>query len=121
MAKTKTVAIQTQNLLEEFNEEVRQVTEKAMEESAKEAASKLRATSPEKSGAYAKGWSVKKTDKMTRVVYNKTHYQLTHLLENGHVIRNQFGEYGRVNGIKHIEPVEEWAAGDVVERIDRKL
>ena len=115
------VSVQMEELLDEINLEVRQVAEEAIDASSKAAAKMLRGNSPKRKGGYAKGWAVKKEGKLTRVVYNKTHYQLTHLLENGHVIKNQYGEYGRVNGEKHIKPVEEWAANDVVERIERGL
>lgn len=121
MAKTETAAIQMKNLLDEVNKEVQQAAEEGIDESSKAAAKRLKANSPKRKGEYAKGWTVKKEGKLTRIVHNKTHYQLTHLLENGHVIKNQYGEYGRVNGEKHIEPVEKWAADDVVERINRKL
>lgn len=32
---------------------------------------------------------------------------LTHLLENGHMIVNKKGSYGRTSGIKHIAPVND--------------
>ena len=117
----KTVTIQMQSLLKEVDKEVKEAAEDAIDESSKETAKLLRKISPKRKGNYAKGWTVKKEDKLTRIVHNKTHYRLTHLLENGHVIKNQYGEYGRVAGEKHIEPVEKWAVDDVVERINRKL
>lgn len=71
----------------------------------------LKRTSPKRSGKgggkYARGWKVKPSPGLLHgtIVYN-TQYQLTHLLENGHVIANQYGTYGRVSGQKHIEPAE---------------
>ena len=115
------VGDQLAEILEDYSEHVKDVTEKQMQRTAKEAAAKLRGSSPSKSGAYAKSWSTKKNRDGSVVVYNKDHYQLTHLLENGHVIRNKKGTYGRTNGIKHIEPVEEWANGELVDRITREL
>ena len=64
---------------------------------------------------------VLKGDADTTVVYNKKMPGLTHLLENGHVIRNKKGTYGRVAARKHIAPVAAWAEGDLVQRIERKL
>ena len=77
----------------------------------------MKNTSPVKSGSYAKGWGVKRLGDMDIVVHNRTDYQLTHLLENGHVIRNKKGTYGRTHGIKHIQPVEEWAVDELPRRI----
>jgi hypothetical protein len=54
---------------------------------------------------------------MDTVVYNRTMPGLTHLLENGHVIRNKKGDYGRTSGKKHIKPVEEWAVDELPRRI----
>lgn len=115
------VGDQLAEILEDYSEHVKDVTEKTIQATAKESAAKLRNDSPKKSGAYAKGWATKKNRDGSVTVYNKDHYQLTHLLENGHVVRNKKGTYGRTNGIKHIAPVEEWANNEVVERITREL
>lgn len=73
----------------------------------KEAVKKLKATSPELTKSYKKGWRIKH-DKMTgqvddRIIHNATDYQLTHLLEHGHA---KVGG-GRAEAIPHIRPVEE--------------
>lgn len=117
MAKTGSVAAQMEELLDEINRDVEDSAKKNMSTVAKESAQKLKNTSPRRSGSYAKGWSVKKQGDMDVIVHNKTDYQLTHLLENGHVIRNKKGTYGRTNGIKHIAPVEEWAVDELPRRI----
>lgn len=121
MGKTDSVSVQIAELLDEYSEEVQRVTDEAIEDVADEAVQKLRSTSPVgASGRYAKGWTAKK-EGSSRVVYNKTDARLTHLLENGHAIANQFGRYGRVAGIKHIEPVEQWANDELLARIEREL
>lgn len=117
MAKTGSVAAQMEELLDEINRDVEDSAKKNMSTVAKESAQKLKNTSPRRSGSYAKGWSVKKQGDMDVVVHNRADYQLTHLLENGHVIRNKKGTYGRINGIKHIAPVEEWAVDELPRRI----
>ena len=117
MAKTGSVAAQMEELLDEINRDVEDSARKNMSTVAKESVQKLRNTSPRQSGSYAKGWSVKKQGDMDVIVHNKTDYQLTHLLENGHVVRNKKGTYGRTNGIKHIAPVEDWAVEELPRRI----
>lgn len=118
--KTESVSIQMAELLDDYSQEVKDVLDESIKEVSKEAVEKLRNTSPKGTGKYAKGWTVKK-DGAGRVVYNKTDYQLTHLLENGHVVKNQYGTYGRVSGIKHIKPVEDWASSELPIKISRGL
>lgn len=120
MAKTKSVSIEMKRILDEFDDKVNRVLDEAANETADEAADKLRNTSPKKSGEYASGWTVKKEGAGDVVVHN-THYQLTHLLENGHVIRNKKGTYGRTSGKKHIKPVETWANREFQNKIERGL
>lgn len=124
MSKTKSVTAQINEILDEYSERVKSVANDAINKTAKESASKLKNTSPKKSGKYAKGWTVKKERGSggisTVTVHNKV-YQLTHLLENGHIVRNKKGTYGRTNGIKHIAPVEEWAVSELPLEIERKL
>ena len=117
MAKTESVTAQMKELLDKVDKEVQQSAKKNIDGVAKESAQKLRNTSPVKTGSYAKGWGVKKLGDMDVVVHNRTDYQLTHLLENGHVIRNKKGTYGRAPAIKHIKPVEEWAIDELPRRI----
>lgn len=121
MAKTESVAVQMKEILDEYSSEVKSVTEDSITETAKESVQKLKSSSPRGTGSYAKGWAVKKEGKMTQTVHNRTDYQLTHLLENGHIIRNKKGTYGRTQPIKHIEPVEEWAIEELQLKIERGL
>ena len=117
MAKTESVTAQMKELLDEVNEDVKKATKRNIDSVSKESVQKLKNTSPRKSGSYAKGWGAKRQGEMDVVVHNRTDYQLTHLLENGHVIRNKKGTYGRTHGIKHIAPVEEWAVDELPRRI----
>lgn len=116
---------QMDQILQEYDVKLKRVTNNAMDVVAKEAASKLKNTSPKKTGSYARGWGVHRERGSgginTVTVRNKTDYQLTHLLENGHIIRNKKGEYGRTNGIRHIAPVEEWANSELPMEIEREL
>ena len=117
MANTESVAVQMKELLDEIDKEVQNSTKRNIDRVSKEAVQKLRNTSPRKTGSYAKGWGTKKEGEMDVIVHNRTDYQLTHLLENGHVIRNKKGTYGRTSGTKHIAPVEEWAVDELPRRI----
>lgn len=118
------VSSQVRDILDDYEKKVKDTTNSAINSVSKEAVSKLKNTSPKKSGKYARGWTVKQERGSgginTVTVHNKV-YQLTHLLENGHVIRNKKGEYGRTNGIKHIAPVEEWANSELPAEIEREL
>lgn len=124
MAKSESVELQLRTILEQYGKEVESKAGDAFESVAKEGVSKLKSTSPKRKGKYARAWTM--TREQTRgaidsvVIHNKR-YQLTHLLENGHVIRNAKGTYGRVAGIKHIAPVEDWAAEELPEAVKRAI
>ena len=124
MAKTGSVAIQMADILDEVSKDVKGVYETDSMKVAKETAQMLKNNSPKGSPhkrRYAEGWTVSKKERGDLVVHNKTNYQLTHLLENGHVIRNKKGTYGRTHGIKHIAPAEEWAADELPRRVMEDL
>lgn len=101
-----------QDFLENYSEDIEEEVKDATNTTVKEAKMELVQTSP-KSGRvrdtkYYKGWALKngtknRNHRYTRVIWNKTNYQLTHLLEFGHATRNG----GRVKAIPHIRPVEE--------------
>lgn len=76
----------------------------------------LKATSPKsnrpsRKNPYAQGWETKKTQSSRGydvIVWNKTNYQLTHLLENGHFITNaKSGNVGWSPPKPHIKPAYE--------------
>ena len=106
MAKTESVTAQMAKLLDEVDKSINDSAEKNAKDCAKGSASKLKNTSPKRDGSYASGWSYKKLCERDYIAFNKTEGWKTHILENGHVVRNKYGEYGRWNGIKHIQPVE---------------
>ena len=68
--------------------------------------------SPVDSGKYAKGWGYKKINEgrfeVKYKVYNKSRPSLTHLLEKGHAVKNQFGSYNkRTRAYPHIFPTQD--------------
>lgn len=103
------------------DEDVVQVTDKVT----KAAINELKTTSPRRKGSktnpYWRGWASKlkkrSSNNYTKVIWNKTNYQLTHLLEFGHVTRNG----GRAKAIPHIRPVEEKYNVEFVEQLRQRI
>ena len=119
------LTVQLQKVFEEYSVEVKRATNTAADKVAKESLNKLKNSSPRKTGSYASGWAIKRERGTaginTVTIHNKTDYQLTHLLENGHVIRNKKGTFGRAPAHKHIQPVEQWANNELPLEIEREL
>ena len=103
--------------LAEYSQDIADEIKKAADDAANTAVRELKNTSPVQTGSYAKGWRKKaayesKSSKRN-TVYNKTDYQLTHLLEKGHASRSG----GRVAARPHIQPVEEKVAAEFEKRV----
>lgn len=110
------------DILSQYGEVAIEATKEAVAEVAKESAKKLKSSSPRgRTGKYAKGWTSKvETGRVSAsaTVYGKSGtYQLAHLLEHGHAKRGG----GRATPIQHIEPVEQWAVEEALQRITQKL
>lgn len=121
-AKKGPLTVQINEIAGEITEDVKAAMNEAADKVAQQAVQKLQNTSPKRpgGGSYAAGWTYKQTPD-GGVVHNATDYQLTHLLENGHVIRNKYGTYGRAPAHEHIKPVEERANNEIVEEVGRLL
>lgn len=91
--------------LTEVSKEEDEILFKCMSKAMRYAKKEVIAKSPVNKGDYKKGWAVR-TKRLKfgfeGVIYNKTHPGLTHLLNNGHLISNQYGSYGRKAGDRHI-------------------
>lgn len=114
-----------EKILKEYTKEVNELSNDVMKDASKGAARELKNTSPKMSGAYAKDWAVK-TERgaggsAIYIVHNRKHYQLTHLLENGHIIRNQYGTYGRAPAHPHIKEAEQNAINKIISNLERGL
>ena len=115
------LATEIAEALTEYDKKVADDVKKIVEDVAKDSVNELKRTSPKLTGSYRKGWRKKHSYEDTRTkrntVYNKTDYQITHLLENGHASRNG----GRVSPKVHIQPVEENAKKELQERIEKAV
>lgn len=93
-----------------YSDEMAEDTKQCVRDAARLALSEVRARSPVDTGAYKRGWRLKKayeSDTDIRLhVYNATSYMLTHLLEHGHAKAGG----GRVPGYPHIAPAERAAS-----------
>ena len=102
---------QMKDILDEVQDDVDEAAQKAVRKAATETRKILKEKSPrDKRGKYANGWATKTIDdgslKPAVVVYNRKLPGLTQLLEKGHVISNQNGEFGRSPAHRHIAPAE---------------
>lgn len=96
--------------LQAYQQEVVDDLKASVHDAGKACLNEIKANSPADTGDYRKGWKIKtayesETD-IRLQVYNKDHYQLTHLLEDGHA--NVDG--GRTPGRPHIGPAADQAA-----------
>lgn len=113
--------------LDEYKDVCQDALKNAVDQASKETVDQLKSTSPRRTGKYAKSWTSKKdtsyngSGQYGKVVYNKDHYRLTHLLENGHRIVRKGKTYGRVKAYPHIASAEQNAENIVIERLKRSL
>lgn len=127
MAGAFTISEQLDKVLNEFVEDERSTINDSFAAAGKKAKQEVAQRSPG-SGSYKKGWRVK-NDKSKHVievtVYNATDGQLTHLLENSHMIRNGDGTYGRTSPghgqVVHIAPAREAAEAYLLDQLKSKL
>lgn len=116
-----------QNQLKTFGTALNREINEGLKEVAEKTAETLRQGGPynERSGKYTRDWAVKLRSRsyssitMTEeyTVYNKKNYQLTHLLEKGHVSRNG----SRVRPFEHIKPAEELAEQMAISEVNKAV
>ena len=114
--------------LKEYGEEINEDYKKEATDISKEALEELKRVSPkneklksERERPYYKGWTFKTKTKgknrFSRVIWNATNYQLTHLLEFGHATRDG----GRVQAQPHIRKVEKEYKVKFVDNLERDI
>ena len=103
--------------LMEYNQEVTDGIKKSAKNVAKECKNEIQRNSPELTGSYRKGWRntvvFEGVNDIRIEVHNKTDYQLTHLLEDGHAKVNG----GRVEGKPHIGPAAQHAEEKLLKKV----
>lgn len=115
--KVEDIAREIEKTLHQYVEDVEKDAGEAAEVIAKKAAGALKQNSPQATGEYAKKWTYEVYESGA-IVYNKSPTSsLTHLLEKGHAKRNG----GRVEGIRHIAPVEETFIQDFEQDVIRRI
>lgn len=111
-----------EQILDNAFTDVERGTEDAARTSAAESVAALKSASPRRPGhgEYAAGWAFQKSEnaKIGFVVWNPKHYRLTHLLEKGHQVCNQYGgPWGRARAHRHIKPVEQAETVKFLQRV----
>ena len=108
--------------LQEYADLATDDVKKAVKKAGTEVRKQISETAPQKSGKYAKSWTVKTTKETSNAleeitVYSPTRYMLAHLLEHGHAKRGG----GRVSARPHIAAAEEAGIKKLEEEIERSL
>ena len=115
--------------LEIYTEEVQQKVAEAVIQVGDQTAKELR-TVNQVAGSnvwknYPRGWTTQNTktkERQISEVYNRTGFRLTHLLENGHVIKNGTGRvFGRTREFPHISVAEEKAVDLLEQKIKEAI
>lgn len=126
-SKTVTVeefAIAIQEIMESANESVKGILKEASLDAAESTCQQVKANSMQfksRRHPYANGWTVSAV-RDGYVVHNKRHYRLTHLLENGHDVSNQWGATGKRAGAHpHIHPAELEGVQKFIDEVNQKL
>lgn len=107
--------------LSDYSEDITEKVNSAADEVAKAGVKNLKRLSPRLTGKYAKGWAVKtvqgKYASNIKIIHNRSHYQLTHLLEHGHAKENG----GRVEGKPHIAPTENMIVKEFTKKTEEAI
>lgn len=113
---------------ETYTNEIRETIEAGIERIADETLKEVKSLSPIYEGSskklrkskYRRGWttSVKRSRGNVQITVHNKQYQLVHLLERGHCLKDGTGRvYGNVSAIPHVEIAEKHAE----EKIDKLL
>lgn len=111
------------SVMQKYTDETKQQIEDGMRQIGRDTVRRLRDTSPQKTGKYAKGWKaeVSTTADGVHLTVRETSRLacLTHLLENGHKIYKHKDR--RTRAYPHIQPAEDWAAEQAEKLIQKAV
>lgn len=117
--KPEEMAYVVKQMLESYSKAKTQETKELIKETSEICKEEIRKASPVRTGDYKKGWVIKQEwedcDSLRMRVRNKTAWQLTYLLENGHAKKNG----GRVRAYPHIKPAEENAVKRMIDGVKK--
>lgn len=103
--------------LEHYRQDVADGMKSSVRQVAAECRDEIRQNSPVRTGKYRRGWQAhtdfESAEDIRITVRNRTSYQLTHLLENGHAKRGG----GRVAARPHIRPAEQNAEKKLLQKV----
>ena len=120
MIKIDDLATEIEKELKNYSQDIADGVKADVKQVAKECRDEIKRNSPRLTGDYAKGWrtetNFESREDIRITVHNKTDYQLTHLLEDGHAGRGGTSK-GAAPPYPHIGPAEENAAKKLEERV----
>lgn len=114
--------IDISKILNEYAEGIQYAISIETKKMVQDAKKELKKTSPKRKkrsshrGKYSKGWSVEFKEGIGFIkatIHNRTDYQLTHLLEHGHLTRTGT----KTKAILHITPIHD----ELVNRYEKKI
>lgn len=112
--------------IHDYTQEVKEAIDDSVLQTAEEVRDMVKEKAPVQKGKYQKSIAIKREKEILgnkqRIVYAKApHYRLTHLLEKGHVVRNQYGTYGRTRAFPHWAPAEDYADKTHTKRVIKAI
>ena len=107
--------------LDEYADVTAEQVKKAVRKAGNTVRKEIQQNAPKNIGDYAKSWAVKKVRESSHtlelVVHSRNKYQLAHLLEFGHCLR----QGGRTKAIPHIAPAEELGIKQLEDEMERSI
>jgi len=119
--KIENLASEVMKGLTEYSQLATTEMKRAVKKAGTSVRKEIAENAPKDTGSYAKSWTVKTTkessDKLEVTVHSRNRYQLAHLLEYGHALRNG----GRAKAQPHIAPAEENGVNTLEKAIEKAL